>query len=129
MRYEPEQLTIDTEPSEGVYPLIRSLDRSVRELKDEQNQFRRETSARLSALEGSMSDLIRQEAQQDAKLEMLQRDMTEAKADVKEIRADMSELKGDMKALASVLSTSQTRLNWILAGLGVLIALIEMLKG
>ena len=121
-----------TEKPQGVYPLIRSIDKSVRELRDEFYEFKRE---RFSKLEGEV-DVLKEDVKElkkdvaDLKIttELTQRELrefkAETKAELKELSGEVSELKTDVKSLMNGMNRS----NWILALIGAAIALIEFLK-
>ncbi|MBQ7732771.1 MAG: hypothetical protein IJT58_01975 [Synergistaceae bacterium] len=112
----------------GAYPLIRSLDRTVRKLRDEFYEFRREANGRLSALEKTVSGLDVDVQTLKTDTAVLKHDVADLKSDVKELRSDVSDIKGDLKAISAKFDSVQTRFNWGLVILGLTVALIQMLK-
>ena len=123
-----QEYEYDVDESKGVYPLIRSIDKSVRELSNEFYDFRRESNSRFSALEKTANELESDVQALKMDTAILKNDVANLKSDVKELRSDVSEIKGDIKALSAKFDSVQTRFNWGLVILGLIVALIQMLK-
>ena len=104
------------------------MDKNVRDISSELYVFRRETNSRFEALDADVSSLKKYVAglQQDSAI--LKNDVSELKQEVKELRRDISDIKGDIKALAAGFGAAQNRFNWGLVILGIIVALIQLLK-
>ena len=113
---------------DGVYPLIRSVDRSVRKLGDDFYKFRTETNFRLSMLESTLQKQSDTIASLQNDTAVLKNDVSDLKTEVKELRSDVNDIKGDLKAISAKFDSVQTRFNWGLVILGLIVALIQMLK-
>ena len=124
-----------TEKPQGAYPLIRSIDKSVRELRNEFHDFKHGTERRFSALEKDIGELKKDVSElkkdvADLKIttELTKRELRDFKVEtrsaLKELSGEVSELKIDVKSLMNGMNRS----NWILALIGAAIALIEFLK-
>ena len=113
---------------QGAFELIHSVDKNVRDISSELYVFRRETISNISELKQRVSNLEAANVRHDKAIDKLSDDVSELKQDVKELRRDVSDIKGDIKALAAGFGTAQNRFNWGLVILGLLIALIQLLK-
>ena len=117
-----------TEKPQGAYPLIRSIDKSVRELRDEFHDFKHGTERRFSALEKDVGELKKDVADLKITTELTKRELRDFKVEtrsaLKELSGEVSELKIDVKSLMNGMNRS----NWILALIGAAITLIEFLK-
>ena len=96
-----QEYEYDVEESKGVYPLIRSMDKSVRELSNEFYEFRRETNSRLTALEKTVSGLESDVQTLKMDTAILKNDVAGLKSDVKDLRNDVSGIKGDIRELSA----------------------------
>ena len=123
-----QEYEYDVDESKGVYPLIRSIDKSVRELSNEFYDFRRESNSRFSALEKTASVLESDVQTLKMDTAILKNDVAELKADVKELTRNVSDISGDIRELSAKFDSVQTRFNWGLVILGLIVALIQMLK-
>ena len=59
---------------------------------------------------------------------ILQSNVSELKDDMKVLQRDVSDMKGDIRAIAAGFGAAQSRFNWDLVILGIIIALVQMLK-
>ena len=112
----------------GTFDIIRGLDKNVRDICSELYVFRRETQRDFSELKQDVATLKASDAKHDKNIDRLQDDVSELKQEVKELRRDISDIKGDIKALAAGFGAAQNRFNWGLVILGLIIALIQLLK-
>lgn len=118
----------DTVHDYGTFELMMSMDKDVREMKNELYMFRRETSRDISEVKQKMTEFESSEIRHDKNISILQNDVSELKEEVKELRHDMSEIKGDIKAISAGFGAAQSRFNWALVILGLFVALIQLLK-
>ena len=114
--------------SQGTYDIIRGLDENVRNIRNELYIFRREYNRDITDIKQETSTLKDTYSKHDKNIDRLQNDVTELKNDVKELRRDVSDIKGDIKALAAGFGAAQNRFNWGLVILGIIVALIQLLK-
>ena len=114
--------------SQGAYTLIRDMDNNIRKINNTLYISRHETKHDLSEVKKGIATLEEAEAKHDKSIDILKNDAAELKGDVKEIRRDISEIKGDIKALAAGFGAAQNRFNWGLVILGIIVALIQLLK-
>lgn len=118
----------DYDTERGVYPLIKSIDKSVRKVNDDLYDFRRETNYRLNTLEATQK--VQGEAilalQKDT--EILKNDVSELKSEVKELNRNVSDIKGDIRELLGKFGEVQAKFNWGLIILGTIVTLIQFLK-
>ena len=112
----------------GTFAIFKSLDASVRETNNELYIFRRETNNRFESLESDISSLKKDVISLQQDNVVLKNDVSELKNEVKELRRDVSDIKGDIKALAAGFGATQSRFNWGLVILGIIVALIQLLK-
>ena len=112
----------------GVYRILRDVNEDIRELKDSQYEFHRETDRRLTRLESTTDELKKDVAVLQSDVSGLKDDMKEVRQDIKEIRQDMKDLHGTVREIAGSLSGMQTRLNWWLVIAGVVIAALQFFK-
>ena len=115
-------------PQAETFGIIRDIDANVRDFANELYVFKRETIRRLEAVEQTQEkhSLILAELKQDNAV--LKNYVAELKDSVKELRRDISDIKGDIKALAAGFGVAQNRFNWGLVIIGIIVALIQMLK-
>ena len=106
MHYNDRQLTIDDLEK----PLIQSLNESIRELRDDLYDHHRETTRRLTSLEGSMTEGGKELSEVKVSVGVLSREMTAMKTEVKELHQDVSELRGDVKAIDARLNAFETKM-------------------
>ena len=128
--YSRDYYDIEPEFSErhGVYRILRDMNEDIRELKDSQYEFHRETDRRLTRLESTTDELKKDVAVLKSDVSGLKDDMKEVRQDIKEIRQDMKDLHGTVKEIAGSFSGMQTRFNWWLVIAGVVIAALQFLK-
>ena len=112
----------------GTYDLLHSLDKNIHELSDELYDFKRETNSRLTRLEEDMSVVKKDLTDLKITTGVTERELSTLKEDMKELRRDMSDVKGSIRELAGSVAGLQTRFNWGLVILGLIIALVQMLK-
>ena len=132
MRYDAsEQLTVDAENTsqQGVYTILQGMDNRVREVSNELYVFRRETNHDMSEVKSRLVNLEASGAKNEKSRDKLQSDVAELKEDVRELRQDIKELHGGIREIAGGMSGMQTRLNWWLVFAGIVIALLQYIKG
>ena len=113
---------------QGAFDIIHSVDKNVRDISSELYVFRREANSNISELKQRISSLEAANVRHDKAIDKLSDDVSELKQDVKELRRDVNDIKGDIKALAAGFGAAQNKFNWGLVILGLLIALIQLLK-
>ena len=118
----------DYSPPQGAYEIIRSLDKNVRDISSELYVFRREAHNKFEAIDADLSALKKDVATLQQDSAVLKNDVSELKQEVKDLRREVSDIKGDIKALAAGFSAAQNRFNWGLVILGIIVALIQLLK-
>lgn len=128
----PEIAYSDTYPEHshtiGTFDIIRGLDKNVRDISSELYVFRREYNRDIADIKQELTTLKTSVAKHDKSIDRLQDDVSELKLEVKELRRDISDIKGDIKALAAGFGAAQNRFNWGLVILGIIVALIQLLK-
>ena len=128
----PEIAYSDTYPehlhAQSTFDIIRGLDKNVRDISSELYVFRREAHNKFDALEADLSSLKKDVAELQQNTAVLKNDVSELKQEVKDLRRDVSDIKGDIKALAAGFGAAQNRFNWGLVILGIIVALIQLLK-
>ena len=132
MRYETsERLTEGTEtmPAHGVYTILRDISEDIRELKNAQYEYARRTDGRLFRLEEDTAILKREVQDLKVSAGVTQSKVSGLAEDVKELRQDIKELTGGIRELTGGISGMQTRLNWWLVFAGIVIALLQYIKG
>ena len=116
-------------------PIIISIDKELRELKDDFFSFKKETRSDISELKRDVSTLkqdvstLKQDVftlKQDVAI--LKNDVATLKDDTKELKRDVSDIKGDIKAINASFNAIQIRFGWYLAIFASIIALIQYLK-
>ena len=119
----------------GVYRILRDMQEDVRELRNSQYEFHRETDRRLTRLESTteeikkdVSGLKQDVAVLKSDVSGLKDDMKETRQDIKEIRQDIKDLHGTVKEIAGSLSGMQARFTWWLVIAGVVIAALQFFK-
>ena len=112
----------------GAYEIISGLDKNVRDISSELYVFRREHNRDIADIKQELEALKASSAKHDKNIDRLQDDVSELKQDVKDLRRDVSDIKGDIKALAAGFGAAQNRFNWGLVILGIIVALIQLLK-
>ena len=113
---------------QGAYDIIRALDHNVRDISSELYVFRREAHSKFDALEADMSSLKKEVAGLQQEAAVLKNHVSELKQEIKDLRRDVSDIKGDIKALAAGFGAAQNRFNWGLVILGIIVALVQLLK-
>lgn len=126
-------LTTDHEAvtPQGVYPLLRGIDASVREFRDEYYDDRRDMSSRISRMEEEISGLKREMTDVKISAGVMEHRLSDVTDSVKGLREAMTELKGDMKALTAQMNMLQGKIGWYISllgvGLTVAIAVVQVL--
>ena len=123
-----QEYEYDVDESKGVYPLIRSIDKSVRKVSDELYEFRRDMTHRVSLLEETQRKQGEAITLLQTDTAILKNEVAGLKADVKELTRNVSDISGDIRELSAKFDSVQTRFNWGLVILGLIVALIQMLK-
>lgn len=118
----------DSTDKRGTYSLIRSIDKSVKDLHDDLYSFRSDFTARIAFLERMHEKHSQEIAELKQDTAILKNDVAELKQEVKELHHDVSDIKGDIKAIAAGFGAAQNRFNWGLIILGLFVALIQLLK-
>lgn len=113
---------------QGTFDILRGVDKNVRDISSELYVFRRENERRLITLEADISTIKKDTLSLQQDNVALKNNVSELKQEVKELRRDISDIKGDIKALAAGFGAAQNRFNWGLVILGIIVALIQLLK-
>ncbi len=141
-----EQLTLDIEgkpASQEIFSLLRGIDTSLRELREEFYDYRRDNNARMSRLEEEVSGLKREVVDLKISAGVTEHRLNEFRDDIKELRQEVSGLhqevnglqqevnglRGDLRELAGNLGAMQTRFSWWLVIVGIVIAAMQYWKG
>ena len=119
----------DTETQPAVYDLLQDMSRDIRNLRDTQYEFQHETRHELAGIKQRLTAVEQDTAKLKEDVAVLKNDVSTLKEDVKELRQDMTALHGEVKGIAGMLSGMQTRLNWWLVIAGIVLALLQYLKG
>ena len=118
----------DLENKQGVYSLLQSVDKNIRDVNNDLYIFCREVNNNISDIQNAITNLKKAEAENLMSKTISQNDISELKANIKELQRDISDIKGDIKAISAGFNSAQTRFNWGLVILGMIIALIQLLK-
>ena len=127
------QLTIDHETvtPTGVYPLLRGIDASIREFREEYDDSRRETKSRLSRMEEEITVLKREMTDVKISAGVTEHRLSDVTDSVSVLRETVNDLKGDVKALSAKIETMQSKVGWYISllgiGLTVVIAVVQVL--
>lgn len=126
MPYENEQLTIDHEsiPPRGVYPLLRSLDSSVREVRDSLYDHERESGMRMRKLEEETSSLRKEMTDMKITLGVMDHRQADTSNALNGLIETVRELKADVKAVNAKVDTLQTKLGMYISILGIGISVV-----
>ena len=126
MPYENEQLTIDHESitPQGVYPLLRSLDSSVREVRDSLYDHERESGMRMRKLEEETSSLRKEMTDMKITLGVMDHRQTDTSNALNGLIETVRELKADVKAVNAKVDTLQTKLGMYISILGIGISVV-----
>lgn len=126
MPYENEQLTIDHEsiPPQGVYPLLRSLDSSVREVRDSLYDHERESGMRQRKLEEETSSLRKEMTDMKITLGVMDHRQADTSNALNGLIETVRELKADVKAVNAKVDTLQTKLGMYISILGIGISIV-----
>ena len=121
MPYENEQLTIDREEVSlsGIYPLLRSIDASVHELKDSLYDHERESGMRLRKLEEESSSQRKEQTEMKISLGVMEHRQTDMGTALSGLVETVRELKSDVKALNAKVDTLQSKLGLYISLLGI----------
>ena len=115
--------------STGTFDIIKSLDKNVRELSDNLYDFKRDTNSRLSRLEQDIVAAKKDLTDLKITTGVTQHDLASVKNDFKDLQRDLSDIKSSVRELSGAFSALQTRFNWGLVILGIVVALIQFWKG
>ncbi|MBQ7193743.1 MAG: hypothetical protein IJR98_05175 [Synergistaceae bacterium] len=131
MMYKSEQLTLDHEArnQQGIYSILRGIDTNLRELHDEFYDYRKESESRMSRMGEEVSNLKREVTDLKITTGVTEHRITELREDVKELRQEVSGLRGELREIAGSFAMMQTRLNWWLVIVGIVIAALQYWKG
>ena len=126
MPYENEQLTIDHEsiPPQGVYPLLRSLDSSVREVRDSLYDHERESGMRMRKVEEETSSLRKEMTDMKITLGVMDHRQADTSNALNGLIETVRELKADVKAVNAKVDTLQTKLGMYISILGIGISVV-----
>ena len=126
MPYENEQLTIDHESitPQGVYPLLRSLDSSVREVRDSLYDHERESGMRMRKLEEETSSLRKEMTDMKITLGVMDHRQADTSNALNGLIETVRELKADVKAVNAKVDTLQTKLGMYISILGIGISVV-----
>lgn len=113
---------------QGSFDILRGLDKNVHDLSNELYVFRREHNRDIAEIKQDIATLKASDAKHDKNIDRLHDDVAELKQEVKDLRREVSDIKGDIKALAAGFGAAQNRFNWGLVILGIIVALIQLLK-
>ena len=133
MRYENEQLTIDHESMtpQGVYPLLRSIDSSVREMKDSLYDHERASGMRLGKLEEESASVRKEISDMKVTLGVMEHRQSDTSNALNGLVETVREMKADMKALNAKVDTLQSKLGLYISllgiGLSVVLVIFQML--
>ncbi len=133
MRYENEQLTIDHESMtpQGVYPLLRSIDSSVREMKDSLYDHERVSGMRLGKLEEESASVRKEISDMKVTLGVMEHRQSDTSNALNGLVETVREMKADMKALNAKVDTLQSKLGLYISllgiGLSVVLVIFQML--
>ncbi len=120
----------DEQPrSTGAFELIKSLDRNVRELSDNLYDLKRDANSRLSRIDDDLSAAKKDLTDLKITTGVTQNELSSIKNDLKDLRRDLSDIKSCVRELSGGFSVIQTRFNWGLVILGIVVALIQFWKG
>ena len=126
MPYENEQLTIDHESitPQGVYPLLRSLDSSVREVRDSLYDHERESGMRMRKLEEETLSLRKEMTDMKITLGVMDHRQADTSNALNGLIETVRELKADVKAVNAKVDTLQTKLGMYISILGIGISVV-----
>lgn len=121
MPYDDQQLTIDHEEERvsGIYPLLRSIDASVRELKDSLYDHERESGMRLRKQEEESSSLHKEQTEMKISVGVMEHRQTDMGTALNGLVETVRELKSDVKALTVKVDTLQSKLGLYISLLGI----------
>ncbi len=120
----------DEQPhSTSSFELIKSIDRSVRELNDNLYDLKRDANSRLARLDEDVAAVKKDLTDLKITTGVTQHELSSLKNDLKDLQRDVSDIKGCVRELSGGFSAMQTRFNWGLVILGIVVALIQFWKG
>ena len=97
-----EQLTLDIEgkpASQEIFSLLRGIDTSLRELREEFYDYRRDNNSRMSRLEEEVSGLKREVVDLKISAGVTEHRLNEFRDDIKELRQEVSGLHQEVSGL------------------------------
>lgn len=120
----------DEQPrSTGSFELIKSLNRNIRELSDNLYGLKRDANSRLSRLDDDITAAKKDLTDLKITTGVTQHELSSFKDNLKDIQRDLSDIKSCVRELSGGFSAIQTRFNWGLVILGIVVALIQFWKG
>ena len=102
-----EQLTLDLEgkpASQEIFSVLRGIDTSLRELREEFYDYRRDNNARMSRLEEEVSGLKREVVDLKISAGVTEHRLNEFRDDIKELRQEVSGLHQEVNGLQQEVS-------------------------
>ncbi|MBR0186175.1 MAG: hypothetical protein IJQ24_09115 [Synergistaceae bacterium] len=102
-----EQLTLDIEgkpASQEIFSLLRGIDTSLRELREEFYDYRRDNNSRMSRLEEEVSGLKREVVDLKISAGVTEHRLNEFRDDIKELRQEVSGLHQEVNGLQQEVS-------------------------
>lgn len=131
-----EQLTLDIEGKPALQSILHGIDTSLRELREEFYDYRRDNNARMSRMEEEVSGLKREVVDLKISADVTEHRLNEFREDLKELRQEVNGLhqevnglRGDLREMAGNIGAMQTRFSWWLVIVGVVIAAMQYWKG
>ena len=112
-----------------MYDILRGISEDITDLKETEYLHYQEMQRRMSVQETELSSVKKDVEILKTDVAVLKEDVKDLKQDVKEIRQDIKELHGEVREIAGGLAALQTRLTWILGAAGLVIAMLQYLKG
>ena len=97
-----EQLTLDIEgkpASQEIFSLLRGIDTSLRELREEFYDYRRDNNSRMSRMEEEVSGLKREVVDLKISAGVTEHRLNEFRDDIKELRQEVSGLHQEVSGL------------------------------
>ena len=99
-----EQLTLDVEGKPALQSILRGIDTSLRELREEFYDYRRDNNAHISRLEEEMSGLKREVVDLKISAGVTEHRLNEFRDDIKELRHEVSGLHQEVNGLKQEVS-------------------------
>ena len=109
-----EQLTLDIEgkpASQEIFSLLRGIDTSLRELREEFYDYRRDNNSRMSRMEEEVSGLKREVVDLKISAGVTEHRLNEFRDDIKELRQEVSGLHQEVNELQQNVSGLRQEVN------------------